>query len=75
MSGLPTSTERPDGRSTELNSTTQAEKARTVFREVDRALRALESMPPARRKQTVKDLLLINEELSELTAKLLSNDQ
>lgn len=75
MSGLPTSTERPDGRSTELNSTTQAEKARTVFREVDRALRALESMPPARRKQTVKDLMLINEELSELTAKLLSNDQ
>lgn len=75
MSGLPTSTVRPDGQSTELNSTTQAEKARTVFREVDRALRALESMPPARRKQTVKDLMLINEELSELTAKLLSNDQ
>jgi len=47
-----------------------------IFREVDRALRALESMPPARRKQTVQDLLVINEELCDLfIEKLPTNDQ
>lgn len=76
MSGLPTSTERPDGQSIESRSTIQARKAKAVFREIDRALRALESMPPARRKQTMQDLLVINEELCELfTEKLLKNDQ
>ncbi len=76
MSGLPTSTERPDGQSTESRSTIQARKVKAVFREIDRALRALESMPPARRKQTMQDLLVINEELCELfTDKLLKNDQ
>jgi hypothetical protein len=76
MSGLPTSTERPDGQSTESRSTIQARKAKAVFKEIDRALRALESMPPARRKQTMQDLLVINEELCELfTDKLLKNDQ
>ena len=75
MSGLPTSTERPDGLSIESRSTIQARKVKAIFREVDRALRALESMPPARRKQTVKDLLLINEELCELFIDKMQKDE
>lgn len=76
MSGLPTSTERPDGQSIESPSTIQARKVKMIFREVDRALRALESMPPARRKQTVQDLLVINEELFDLfIEKLPTNDE
>jgi len=76
MSGLPTSTERPDGQSTESRSTIQARKAKAVFREIDRALRALESMPPARRKQTMQDLLVINEQLCDLfIEKIQANDK
>jgi hypothetical protein len=76
MSGSPTSTERPVGQSIASPSTTQAKKVKAIFREVDRALRALEGMPLARRKQTVKDLLVINEELCDLfIEKLYTNDK
>lgn len=76
MSGLPTSTERPVGQSIASPSTTQAKKAKSIFREVDRALRALEGMALARRKQTIKDLLVINEELCDLfIEKLFTNDK
>lgn len=76
MSGLLTSTDRQDGLSIASPSTTQAKRAKAVFREVDRALRALEGMPLARRKQTIKDLLAINEELCDLfIEKLHANEQ
>lgn len=76
MSGSLTSTERPDGLNTASPSMTPGKRAKAVFREIDRALRALEGMPLARRKQTIKDLLAINEELCDLfIEKLQANEQ
>ena len=66
MNGLPTSTDRQDGQKSASLSTTQAKKVKMIFREVDRALRALDSMPPSRRRQTTRDLLQINEEMCDL---------